>query len=147
MYRELQDVLTPAGLAWFQADWDSSLTDFFHNTLSEFLHSCMCACSSMHAMMLVCDIYVFAGDVFLSFFICCYSDNCFPWCLLPICVMCIEGFGCDKGMWNGSHHLAMSSNIVNKVVMNNTSPLFYFSIPPVIILLICSDLFNCISMF
>lgn len=33
MYRELQDVMTPAGLAWFQADWDSSLTDFFHNTM------------------------------------------------------------------------------------------------------------------
>ncbi|XP_050737437.1 39S ribosomal protein L38, mitochondrial-like [Eriocheir sinensis] len=34
MYRELQDVLTPAGLSWFQSDWDSSLTDLFHNTLN-----------------------------------------------------------------------------------------------------------------
>ncbi|XP_071534080.1 large ribosomal subunit protein mL38 [Panulirus ornatus] len=32
-YREMQDCLTPAGLAWFQSDWDSSLTSFFHNTL------------------------------------------------------------------------------------------------------------------
>nr|XP_027228607.1 39S ribosomal protein L38, mitochondrial-like [Penaeus vannamei] len=32
-YRQMQDEVTPAGLAWFQADWDSSLTDFFHNTL------------------------------------------------------------------------------------------------------------------
>ncbi|KAF4521794.1 hypothetical protein B566_EDAN011379 [Ephemera danica] len=32
-YRQRQDVLTPAGLAFFQADWDASLTDFFHNTL------------------------------------------------------------------------------------------------------------------
>ncbi|KAK8723935.1 hypothetical protein OTU49_011613, partial [Cherax quadricarinatus] len=32
-YRELQDNITPAGLSWFQSDWDSSLTDFFHHTL------------------------------------------------------------------------------------------------------------------
>ncbi|XP_045618376.1 large ribosomal subunit protein mL38 isoform X1 [Procambarus clarkii] len=32
-YRELQDVITPAGLSWFQSDWDSSLTNFFHHTL------------------------------------------------------------------------------------------------------------------
>nr|CAD7604724.1 unnamed protein product [Timema genevievae] len=32
-YRERQDDLTPAGLAFFQSDWDPSLTDFFHNTL------------------------------------------------------------------------------------------------------------------
>ncbi|XP_039286092.1 39S ribosomal protein L38, mitochondrial [Nilaparvata lugens] len=32
-YREHQDDLTPGGLAFFQCDWDSSLTDFFHKTL------------------------------------------------------------------------------------------------------------------
>lgn len=32
-YRERQDDITPAGLAFFQSDWDSSLTDFFHNKL------------------------------------------------------------------------------------------------------------------
>lgn len=33
-YRELQDEITPAGVAWFQSDWDSSLTKVFHNTLN-----------------------------------------------------------------------------------------------------------------
>ncbi|XP_075229396.1 large ribosomal subunit protein mL38-like [Lycorma delicatula] len=33
-YREHQDVLTPAGLSFFQSDWEPSLTDFFHNTLN-----------------------------------------------------------------------------------------------------------------
>lgn len=32
-YRERQDDMTPAGLAFFQTDWDPSLTDFFHKTL------------------------------------------------------------------------------------------------------------------
>ncbi|EZA58997.1 hypothetical protein DMN91_010852 [Ooceraea biroi] len=32
-YRKYQDQLTPAGLAFFQSDWDSSLKDFYHNTL------------------------------------------------------------------------------------------------------------------
>jgi large subunit ribosomal protein L38 len=32
-YRNLQDVITPAGLAFFQSDWDKSLTDFYHNVL------------------------------------------------------------------------------------------------------------------
>ncbi|KAG7167955.1 39S ribosomal protein L38-like, partial [Homarus americanus] len=32
-YREQQDHLTPAGLSWYQTDWDSSLTHFFHHTL------------------------------------------------------------------------------------------------------------------
>ncbi|KAK4286850.1 hypothetical protein Pmani_040062 [Petrolisthes manimaculis] len=32
-YRGVQETLTPAGLAWFQSDWDASLTDFFHNVL------------------------------------------------------------------------------------------------------------------
>eukprot|EP00088_Acartia_fossae_P053021 TRINITY_DN6016_c0_g1_i2.p1 TRINITY_DN6016_c0_g1~~TRINITY_DN6016_c0_g1_i2.p1 ORF type:complete len:480 (-),score=84.01 TRINITY_DN6016_c0_g1_i2:110-1549(-) len=32
-YQKHQDDLTPAGLAFFQSDWDSSLRDFFHNTL------------------------------------------------------------------------------------------------------------------
>ncbi|XP_014290255.1 large ribosomal subunit protein mL38 [Halyomorpha halys] len=29
-YRRREAQLTPAGLAWFQADWDPSVTDFFH---------------------------------------------------------------------------------------------------------------------
>lgn len=33
-YRERQDDITPAGLAFFQSDWDMSVTDFFHNTLN-----------------------------------------------------------------------------------------------------------------
>ncbi|XP_065171907.1 large ribosomal subunit protein mL38-like [Atheta coriaria] len=33
-YRGLQDDLTPAGLAFFQADWDSSLNEFYHNKLN-----------------------------------------------------------------------------------------------------------------
>ncbi|XP_063235721.1 large ribosomal subunit protein mL38 [Bacillus rossius redtenbacheri] len=33
-YRERQDDITPAGLAFFQSDWDRSLTDFYHNTLN-----------------------------------------------------------------------------------------------------------------
>ncbi|KAJ8896849.1 hypothetical protein PR048_002195 [Dryococelus australis] len=33
-YRERQDVLTPAGLAFFQSDWDPTLTHFYHNTLN-----------------------------------------------------------------------------------------------------------------
>ncbi|KAI4498028.1 hypothetical protein M0802_006852 [Mischocyttarus mexicanus] len=32
-YREHQDYLTPAGLAFFQSDWDQSLTDFYHFNL------------------------------------------------------------------------------------------------------------------
>ncbi|XP_069689575.1 large ribosomal subunit protein mL38 [Periplaneta americana] len=32
-YRERQDYITPAGLAFFQCDWDHTTTDFFHNTL------------------------------------------------------------------------------------------------------------------
>lgn len=35
-YRERQDILTPAGLAFYQSDWDNTLKDFFHNKLSEF---------------------------------------------------------------------------------------------------------------
>lgn len=34
-YKKHQDVLTPGGLAFFQADYDSSLIDFYHNVLSE----------------------------------------------------------------------------------------------------------------
>ncbi|XP_017484222.1 PREDICTED: 39S ribosomal protein L38, mitochondrial [Rhagoletis zephyria] len=33
-YREQQDNITPAGLAFFQSDWDSSLTKFYHNALN-----------------------------------------------------------------------------------------------------------------
>jgi len=32
-YRKYQDQLTPSGLAFFQSDWDSSLKEFYHNTL------------------------------------------------------------------------------------------------------------------
>ncbi|XP_012266236.2 39S ribosomal protein L38, mitochondrial [Athalia rosae] len=32
-YRDHQDQLTPAGLAFFQSDWDTSVTEFFHKTL------------------------------------------------------------------------------------------------------------------
>lgn len=32
-YRKNQDDITPAGLAFYQADWDPSVKDFFHNTL------------------------------------------------------------------------------------------------------------------
>jgi hypothetical protein len=35
-YRERQDDITPAGLAFFQSDWDVSVTDFFHDTLSKY---------------------------------------------------------------------------------------------------------------
>ncbi|KAL2714158.1 hypothetical protein V1478_016715 [Vespula squamosa] len=32
-YREHQDYITPAGLAFFQSDWDQSLSDFYHFNL------------------------------------------------------------------------------------------------------------------
>ena len=32
-YRDLQDLITPAGVSFYQSDWDDSLTTFFHNTL------------------------------------------------------------------------------------------------------------------
>ncbi|CAH1119559.1 unnamed protein product [Phaedon cochleariae] len=32
-YKNLQEDITPAGLAFFQADWDSSLKKFYHDTL------------------------------------------------------------------------------------------------------------------
>ncbi|XP_014613139.1 PREDICTED: 39S ribosomal protein L38, mitochondrial [Polistes canadensis] len=32
-YREYQDYLTPAGITFFQSDWDQSLTDFYHYNL------------------------------------------------------------------------------------------------------------------
>lgn len=34
-YRQLQDEITPAGLAFFQADWSPSLKEFYHKTLGE----------------------------------------------------------------------------------------------------------------
>lgn len=37
-YRKHQDDITPAGLSFFQANWDNSLTSFYHNTLS--MHPC-----------------------------------------------------------------------------------------------------------
>lgn len=33
-YRKHQDDITPAGLSFFQANWDDSLTAFFHDVLS-----------------------------------------------------------------------------------------------------------------
>ncbi|XP_064122750.1 large ribosomal subunit protein mL38-like isoform X1 [Macrobrachium nipponense] len=33
-YHELQDEITPAGVAWFQSDWDSTLTNVFHKKLN-----------------------------------------------------------------------------------------------------------------
>lgn len=33
-YRSKEDILTPAGLAFYQTDWDNSLTKFYHNRLS-----------------------------------------------------------------------------------------------------------------
>lgn len=34
-YRKLQDDITPAGLAFYQVDYDTSLKDFFHQKLSK----------------------------------------------------------------------------------------------------------------
>ncbi|GJQ84260.1 putative DNA helicase [Trypoxylus dichotomus] len=33
-YRERQDYITPAGLAFFQSDWDDTVTDFYHKVLN-----------------------------------------------------------------------------------------------------------------
>lgn len=33
-YRKHQDHMTPAGLSFFQCQWDASVTDTFHNTLN-----------------------------------------------------------------------------------------------------------------
>lgn len=33
-YKQYQDFITPAGLAFYQCTWDQSLTDFFHNVLN-----------------------------------------------------------------------------------------------------------------
>ena len=35
-YRELQDLITPAGISFYQSDWDDSLPAFFHNTLGNY---------------------------------------------------------------------------------------------------------------
>lgn len=35
-YRQHQNELTPAGLAFYQTNWDESLTDFYHNVLRKF---------------------------------------------------------------------------------------------------------------
>jgi len=32
-YRSKEDILTPAGLGFYQTDWDNSLTEFYHNKL------------------------------------------------------------------------------------------------------------------
>lgn len=36
-YKNLQDDITPAGLAFFQSKWEPSMTSFYHNVLSKFL--------------------------------------------------------------------------------------------------------------
>uniref|UniRef100_A0A6P7G3F2 Large ribosomal subunit protein mL38 n=2 Tax=Diabrotica virgifera virgifera TaxID=50390 RepID=A0A6P7G3F2_DIAVI len=33
-YKKFQDTMTPAGLAFFQSDWDASLKEFYHNKLN-----------------------------------------------------------------------------------------------------------------
>lgn len=33
-YKKLQDNLTPAGLAFFQSDYDANVKDFYHNVLN-----------------------------------------------------------------------------------------------------------------
>lgn len=33
-YSKHQDIITPAGLAFFQSDWDTCLTDFYHKNLN-----------------------------------------------------------------------------------------------------------------
>lgn len=35
-YRKYQENLTPAGLSFFQSDWDTSLTDFYHKELGKY---------------------------------------------------------------------------------------------------------------
>lgn len=37
-YGKHQDNITPAGLAFFQAKWDESVRDIFHNEFSEFCY-------------------------------------------------------------------------------------------------------------
>lgn len=32
-YKEHQDFITPAGLSFFQSDWDTNLTEFYHHVL------------------------------------------------------------------------------------------------------------------
>lgn len=32
-YRSKEDIITPAGLAFYQTDWDDSLTKFYHQKL------------------------------------------------------------------------------------------------------------------
>lgn len=36
-YKKYQDNLTPISLAFFQSDWEPSLTDFYHKTLSSYI--------------------------------------------------------------------------------------------------------------
>jgi hypothetical protein len=47
-YKEFQDYITPAGLSFFQSDWDISLTDFFHKTLSKSHQICF----KIHSLLL-----------------------------------------------------------------------------------------------
>lgn len=35
-YRKYQDYLTPAGLAFFQSDWDLTVKEFYHSVLSAY---------------------------------------------------------------------------------------------------------------
>lgn len=39
-YRKFQDDLTPAGLCFFQSDYDKSVQDVFYKTLGEFPNHC-----------------------------------------------------------------------------------------------------------
>lgn len=38
-YRQYQDDITPAGLAFYQTNYDKSLTKFYHEVLSKYIHS------------------------------------------------------------------------------------------------------------
>lgn len=38
-YRKYQDIITPASIAFFQAEWDQSLKDFYHNTLRKLFNN------------------------------------------------------------------------------------------------------------
>lgn len=45
-YKKYQDSITPAGLAFYQSDWDPTVKEFFHKTLnlkepSKFTYFCI----------------------------------------------------------------------------------------------------------
>lgn len=35
-YRKYQDYITPAGLAFFQSDWDPTVREFYHSVLGAY---------------------------------------------------------------------------------------------------------------